>query len=738
MSSPQNLAVASANIISLFSISSTNEVELNYNHVSHVNSEIMDMQWNHNNMVIVCAWKNGTITLTPAKNPNSRMDDLQQGDAPIHSICMSSGSRYLTTASGSILSIWDLKTKQIIKQLKGHTSPIHKVIFNDSDRYLFSGDSDGVVLFHDANSSQVTQSFHLNTSITDIKLSPLKKNIFAASDIGGNVKIWDILSRREIFDINSSNSIACIGVDFCSKNEQLFVTASMDTTMNMWDIQSNQLVHSVNISSIAQSVNIDPVTALSSMSFLSDGKNLSIGTNNGYVMLFDIRYPDSPYHIIHASMDPIACVRFQNSNIKSKATSLPSEQVSTKATNSQIQEKTQLNNINSSLPKSNINQKSISSPLPSSIPSELQSSTQSINDQNNIKFEKESVLNREKSLNNDLKSNILLEKDGKYSKKDLNRESTQESDNSKVKNTNNDSNRPQISTDRSKLSEVAYGPIDSKLKKESSIIEDSISISKNNSLKLNNSDIEKPLSSKYTNNNNENLKSPNLNSIDQKLKTDSLKSQLSQRATSISKDVNIEEIGNARPSPRVLSQKNSLTSERNSNSKNQQPKDTKKLESQTQSNSSLHTNIKEALEDQKFQLSTPNSKNNINPEKKSPRNYLDQSKTNLQKNITSAQVDTFPNQILDHSMHISNKSQLQAPQSMSHTFQSYFDSKFQDIKQSFHKEMRSYHTELIKQFQQQQDDIEEKLESFMEQMKNLMDENTTLKQEVERLKRFQF
>lgn len=174
---------------------------------------------------------------------------------------------------GSIIS-WDMTTGKTKANLVAHKSEIksiHLVNAQNGGSIIASGSSDGKVKLWDLRGKNTSISLkgHLE-SVNCVSLSP-DCNYLASGANDNLLKLWDIRQNKLLKDLSvpQQSSINC--VDF---NPHCITLAygSSDKTVKHWDLERYELI------------SVTPFDKLPAvkLSFDSSGKNLFIGTNEGF------------------------------------------------------------------------------------------------------------------------------------------------------------------------------------------------------------------------------------------------------------------------------------------------------------------------------------------------------------------------------------------------------------------------------------------------------------------------
>ncbi|KAJ4454513.1 putative protein NEDD1 [Paratrimastix pyriformis] len=127
-------------------------------------------------------------------------DEARGVPESLSTLSFSSGSRYLGTGgASSLVKIWDMKTKAVVKTLRGHTAPISAMAYYGE--HFATGSERGDVIAHNyklETFDTLQQSATPGSAIRDLQYSVLLKGrLLAGAADDGAVHLWDVHTRRE-------------------------------------------------------------------------------------------------------------------------------------------------------------------------------------------------------------------------------------------------------------------------------------------------------------------------------------------------------------------------------------------------------------------------------------------------------------------------------------------------------------------------------------------------------------
>ncbi len=137
-----------------------------------------------------------------------------------------------------VCKIFDTRTGEILKEFKGHTSPVSVIAFNQDEKLLLSGGWNGVIKIWDIENNKELRSIQAHTFLVEaIVMHPDGKR-FATSSRDKTLKLWDLETGEELKtfpgDGDTSGTLA-----FHPNGKQL-AGAGMDKKITIWDVETGK------------------------------------------------------------------------------------------------------------------------------------------------------------------------------------------------------------------------------------------------------------------------------------------------------------------------------------------------------------------------------------------------------------------------------------------------------------------------------------------------------------------
>lgn len=133
----------------------------------------------------------------------------------ISSVACSPCGNYIAAAGEKKIKIWEIKSRDCVQNLKGHTAFINEIAYSPCGNFLASASNDNSIKIWDVKSGICTKDLNGHISrVTSVSYLPDGKLIVSGS-CDGTLRLWDTASGTCIQVINYGNEILSIACSPC-------------------------------------------------------------------------------------------------------------------------------------------------------------------------------------------------------------------------------------------------------------------------------------------------------------------------------------------------------------------------------------------------------------------------------------------------------------------------------------------------------------------------------------------
>jgi WD40 repeat protein len=191
-----------------------------------------------------------------SKDPSSEPQEFNFHDVANYSAIDdidfdSAGDRIVAASKNATPRVWNLKTNDIEKDLRGHANAVFAVAFAEQGKFLISGGSDGVASVWDTTAGRISHRFmgHENR-ITSLAVSPNDEHLVTCSP-DKTIRKWPLHSRAHFQDSQSSKSVYGVAL---SGDKKLLATGGQNpSVVTIWDYAAKRPLR--QLSELSGSVN---------------------------------------------------------------------------------------------------------------------------------------------------------------------------------------------------------------------------------------------------------------------------------------------------------------------------------------------------------------------------------------------------------------------------------------------------------------------------------------------------
>ncbi|ORZ27919.1 hypothetical protein BCR41DRAFT_124572 [Lobosporangium transversale] len=208
-------------------------------------------------------------------------------------------------AKGNKVMTWDSVLQRVAESFE-LSSRINALAINTEDILFAVGQTTGSI---DVINRATGSSARLETP-TSLVVNKLEYSVFSKSILGGvgsndgSLRLWNTGesgSTAIYHSFDPTHKMPITGMAFSPFNRYLICTVGQDKRYALYDVEKKKVIKATMTD-----------YALTSVSFKNDGVSLAFGTDQGKVLLYDLRSTNRPISIVDTMVDaPVTAVHFQ-------------------------------------------------------------------------------------------------------------------------------------------------------------------------------------------------------------------------------------------------------------------------------------------------------------------------------------------------------------------------------------------------------------------------------------------
>ncbi|KAI1295070.1 Protein nedd1 [Mortierella claussenii] len=271
---------------------------------------VSSLQWSPDNSMLAVETQDGRIHVYDSKGRfqealvNESVAELSRSGPYRCAMSWVPKSQRLYFAKGRTVMTWDAASRRTTGSFETG-SRINALAINSEDILLAVGQNTGSI---DAINRETGISATLETPtswiVSKLEYSAFKKSILGGVGNDGILRLWDTGTNGSaaiLHSFTTTHEKSISGMSFSPSNQYLICTAGLDRHYALYDVESKKVVR-----------NTLTDYSLTSATFKNDGISLAFGTDQGKVLLYDLRSCRRPISIVDTRINaPVTAVHFQ-------------------------------------------------------------------------------------------------------------------------------------------------------------------------------------------------------------------------------------------------------------------------------------------------------------------------------------------------------------------------------------------------------------------------------------------
>ncbi|KAF9380938.1 Protein nedd1, partial [Podila verticillata] len=207
-------------------------------------------------------------------------------------------------ANGHRISAWDSASKRTTECFEAR-SRINAVAINSDDILLAVGQNSGALNVLNRTSGTIAKlDTPASLIMAKLEYSVFNKSLLGTAGNDGILRLWDTGSSgsSSVFhSFSATHSVPISGMAFSPFNKYLVCTTGLDGRYSLYDVEQKTVVK-----------NTLTEYPLTSIAFKSDGVSMAFGTDQGKILLYDLRSTSRPISVVDTRVNaPVSAIHFQ-------------------------------------------------------------------------------------------------------------------------------------------------------------------------------------------------------------------------------------------------------------------------------------------------------------------------------------------------------------------------------------------------------------------------------------------
>ncbi|KAH8409363.1 hypothetical protein KR222_001789 [Zaprionus bogoriensis] len=260
----------------------------------HANGESTDFQFNARRRVFVEVDKKATLAVMRIRENQRNASEIQRVRKltieNAYSVCCAktiSNQIAIGQASGYV-KLFDFRTTELVHRYPADQS--HSGVlcldYNCTDDYIAAVLESGKINIYGTKTKQKMETLNIDDHSTLARFHPCMRFHLAVASYTGTVTVYEMQTKRKIYNINDAHSAPCRDVSMCRSQPSLLVSVGYDCKINIFDIRRNKAQSSLGRLSYSH--------PLSTVALSECGTYFCAGNLKGELISYDIRSTKVP------------------------------------------------------------------------------------------------------------------------------------------------------------------------------------------------------------------------------------------------------------------------------------------------------------------------------------------------------------------------------------------------------------------------------------------------------------
>lgn len=228
---------------------------------------------------------NPITTVVKNNHQLSLAETLTGNTAPVWAAVLSPDSQTLisggedrdTTSEFYPIKVWNLKTKQVLQKLDGHTDVVQSLSLSQDGQILASGSRDNTIKIWSLATGDLLQTLKGHSApIRSVALSRDGQTLISGSE-DKTVRIWDLKTGKSQTLVEHFGAVYSVAL---SPDGKTIASGGADKTVRLWNAVTGELIRTLGEPGGHRQT-------VSAVAFSPDGQQLTSGGWDGFVKLWN-------------------------------------------------------------------------------------------------------------------------------------------------------------------------------------------------------------------------------------------------------------------------------------------------------------------------------------------------------------------------------------------------------------------------------------------------------------------